>query len=339
MGLGETNETPPPIRPATPSSEPDERPTVAQTGISADQGTTVRLPDRGDLDSTQEAAVLDDFDEDDDEPPGPPPGTLPAPRRRRGWLVVLAVLLLGSAALVARYALPKSAPAPGAAPPPATGAPRPSPVITGEIIPPTGATPVLTLPARPADALGPWAAQVGPVAGIPPVALQAYGYAQLSVESTNPQCHLTWTTLAGIGEVESQHGQKGGAVLSPTGRSIPPILGPPLDGNGGRPVVADTDAGAFDGDPKFDHAMGPLGILPSAWKLYAIDADADGILDPYDIDDAALAMGRLLCAGGDDMSGLDGWTKAIGRQHAGQAYATSVFNSADSYGQRTRSIG
>ena len=217
---------------------------------------------------------LDDQPRHDGPPPQPPTVAAPRPRRHRWWLALLAVLLIGSGVLVARYALPKSAPSPGAAPPPATGRAQPAPVISGEIIPPTGGNPVITVPARPADALSDWAAQVAPAAQIPLVALQAYGYAQLSLEGTAPQCHLSWTTLAGIGQVESQHGQLSGAVLSPTGRSIPPILGPPLDGTQGRALVNDTDAGAFDGDPKWDHAMGPLGILPGAWKQFAIDADA-----------------------------------------------------------------
>jgi hypothetical protein len=340
MGLGETDDSPPPVRPPAFLPDPDERPTGAQPGSAADQGTTVRLPDPDDLGATQESAVLDD--DDDEEPPLPPAPAqpVPAPTRNRWWLAVLAVVLIGSGVLVARYVLPKSAPSRGAMPPGpvATRTLPPTPAISGEIIPPTGGNPIVTVPARPADALSGWAAQVAPVAQIPLVALQAYGYAQLSLEGTAPLCHLSWTTLAGIAEVESDHGQRG-AVLSPTGRSIPPILGPALDGAGGRALVNDTDAGAFDGDPKWDHAMGPLGILPGAWKVYAIDADADGILDPYDVDDAALAMGRLLCAGGDDMSGLDGWTKAVGRQHTGDAYAQSVFNAADSYGQRTRNVG
>jgi hypothetical protein len=338
MGLGETGDSPPPVEPPASLPDPDESPTIAQPGSVADQRTTVRLPDRDDLGATQESAGLDD---DEPPPPAAPAQPVPAPRRNRWWLAVLAVVLIGSGVLVARYVLPKSAPSRGAAPPgpAATGTLHPTPAPSGEIIPPTGGNPVVTVPARPADALSSWAAQVAPVAQIPLVALQAYGYAQLSLEGTAPQCHLSWTTLAGIAEVESDHGQRGGAVLSPTGRSIPPILGPPLDGTGGRALVNDTDAGAFDGDPKWDHAMGPLGILPSAWKVYAIDADADGILDPYDVDDASLAVGRLLCAGGDNMSGLDGWTKAVGRQHTGSAYAQSVFNAADSYGQRTRNVG
>ena len=239
MGLGETDDTPPPLRPPTPLPEPDERPTIAQPEPAADKTTTVRFADSSDLGATVESAVLADDDLDDDlddqprhdgPPPQPPTVAAPRPRRHRWWLALLAVLLIGSGVLVARYALPKSAPSPGAAPPPATGRAQPAPVISGEIIPPTGGTPVITVPARPADALSDWAAQVAPAAQIPLVALQAYGYAQLSLEGTAPQCHLSWTTLAGIGQVESHHGQLGGAVLSPTGRSIPPILGPPLDG-------------------------------------------------------------------------------------------------------------
>jgi hypothetical protein len=328
MGLGETDDVPPPVRPAAP--DPDD-------GSEPPDGTTVRLPDHNDLEETQEAAVLVDDDDHDEPPISPPAG---ARRRIRWWLILLAVALIGSSALVAKYALPKAAPPqPGAAPPPATAAPLPTSNTSGPgLIPPTGAEPPRTPPARPADALASWAAQVSPIAQVPAVALQAYGYAQLSMASTSPQCHLTWTTLAGIGEVESQHGQSGGAVLQPNGRSVPPILGPPLDGKDGRLLVNDTDAGAFDGDPIFDHAMGPMGILPSAWKVYAIDADNDGILDPYDIDDSSLAMARLLCSGGDDLA-TDGWTKAIGRQHQGSAYAKAVFDAADSYGQRTRNIG
>ena len=41
------------------------------------------------------------------------------------------------------------------------------------------------------------------------------------------------------------------------------------------------------------------------WRAYASDADDNQILDPYDIDDASLAMARLLCSGGEDLSQLD----------------------------------
>ena len=97
------------------------------------------------------------------------------------------------------------------------------------------------------------------------------------------------------------------------------MVGPLLDGKGGRALVRDTDAGAYDGDATYDRAIGPLLLMPSVWNAYAADADADGVLDPYDIDDAALAVGRMLCTGAEDLNRLPGWTAAVGRLHAGRA--------------------
>jgi membrane-bound lytic murein transglycosylase B len=174
---------------------------------------------------------------------------------------------------------------------------------------------------------------------VPAVAIQAYGYAELFTQNQDPSCHLRWSTLAGIGEVESGHGQAEGAVLQATGRSAPILMGPLQDGKGGRALVNDTDAGAFDGDATYDRALGPLRLMPTQWREFGIDADADGIVDPFDLDDASLAMARLLCAGDDDMSQLAGWNKAIARHHPGDAYAGSIFKAANSYGQRTRDIG
>ncbi len=84
--------------------------------------------------------------------------------------------------------------------------------------------------------------------------------------------------------------------------------------------------------------MGPLRIMPGLWRLHAIDADGDAILDPYDIDDAALALARLLCSGDDDLSVLTGWRAGLARYHAGASYRASVFQVADDYGRRTRTI-
>lgn len=168
--------------------------------------------------------------------------------------------------------------------------------------------------------------------------MAAYGYAQLLLQRSDPGCHLGWTTLAGIGEVASRHGRADGATLQDSGRSLPTVVGPLLNGKSGQPLVKDTDAGAYDGDATFDRAMGPLLIMPALWRAHASDADADGILDPYDIDDAALAVGKILCAGNEDLNDLAGWKAAIGRHTSGETFAKAVFSAADSYGQRTARI-
>jgi membrane-bound lytic murein transglycosylase B len=251
--------------------------------------------------------------------------------------LIIFVVLLVAGAVAGSVVVPGAGPNPGAAPPASAAAPglttpvpeEPSP--TGPHLP--------TPPVRPADQLASWAQRIGGVLNVPAVAIQAYGYAQLATLNTDPSCHLSWTTVAAVGEVESQHGQVGGAVLQSNGRSAPLVVGAVLDGKNGQALVNDTDAGAFDGDTTYDRAMGPLGLTPTVWRAYGIDADADGILDPYDIDDASLALARLLCSGAEDLSQRAGWDAAIARQHTGSTYAKSVFTSADSYGQRTKNMG
>ncbi len=266
-------------------------------------------------------------------PPAEKPSTRPALRTAAVALVLLVALLIAGG-LIGRLTAPRT---PGvAAAPTSTG---PGAVIA--TVPPIAPAPASAPPTaltRPADALAPWASRVGVVLDVPAIAVQAYGYAQLVLQSAAPNCHLGWTTLAGIGEIASHHGQAGGAVLDRGGRSSPPVVGPLLDGRDGRALVADTDAGAFDADPNYDRAMGPMLLLPAVWRLYATDGDDDQIQDPYDIDDASVAVGRLLCSGGEDLKQLSGWTAAIARLQPGEEYARTVFQAADSYGQRSRNI-
>lgn len=76
---------------------------------------------------------------------------------------------------------------------------------------------------RPADQLREWAEKRAAALGIPVIALEAYAYAARVAEVENPKCHLAWTTLAGIGRVESHHGTYRGATIAPNGDVSPPI--------------------------------------------------------------------------------------------------------------------
>jgi membrane-bound lytic murein transglycosylase B len=168
------------------------------------------------------------------------------------------------------------------------------------------------------------------------VAVQAYGYAELVAARTAPNCHLSWTTVAAIGKVESAHGSANGAVLGADGAVQPPIYGLPLDGKGGRQLIRDTDQGVLDGDPTFDRAVGPMQFIPSTWQQMAVDADNSGAADPNDIDDAALAAALYLCQGGRDLARADAWWDAILSYNAVRPYAQDVFDAANDYGQRSR---
>jgi membrane-bound lytic murein transglycosylase B len=168
------------------------------------------------------------------------------------------------------------------------------------------------------------------------VAVEAYGYAELVVGRTTPACHLSWTTIAALGKIESAHGSANGAVLGADGSVQPPIYGLPLDGKGGRQLVRDTDQGTMDGDTTYDRAIGPLQFIPATWNAYKVDADNNGIADPNDIDDAALTAAVYLCQGGRDMSKADSWWDAILSYNAVRPYAQRVFDAANDYGHRSR---
>ncbi|GGQ90470.1 hypothetical protein GCM10010168_01990 [Actinoplanes ianthinogenes] len=195
---------------------------------------------------------------------------------------------------------------------------------------------------RPADTLAAWAQTIGTKVGIPVVAVQAYGYAELVTTRTTPTCHLTWTTLAAIGKVASAHGSANGAVLGVDGVARPGIVGLPLDGQGGRPLVADSDQGTLDQDTSFDREVGPMKMTPGTWTANAVDADRNGATEINDIDDAALATASALCkdAKGSprDLSRADSWWDAVLTLNNGalRPSAQKVFEAANEYGRDSR---
>ena len=107
--------------------------------------------------------------------------------------------------------------------------------------------------------LAPMVAPVRPGADIPPNALLAYTRAAAMCPG------LSWSVLAGVGEVESDHGRS----------SLP---------------------GVRDG-ANAAGAEGPMQMLPATFAAYAVGASGRSP-DPYDMGDATVAAARLLCADG-----------------------------------------
>lgn len=196
--------------------------------------------------------------------------------------------------------------------------------------PSTGPTPISPMPVIPADPT--WTATTAARVGIPARALQAYAAAALTVTSQQPECGLGWNTLAALGEIESAHGMHSGGVLRADGRPDPPIRGIALDGTASA-AIADTDDGRLDGDAVWDRAIGPLQFIPSTWQRWGADANGDGVADPNQIDDAALAAGRALCAAG-EMTSAGGWRRAVFSYNHLESYVDEVAVVANAYAQR-----
>ncbi|HZL01516.1 MAG TPA: lytic transglycosylase domain-containing protein [Cellulomonas sp.] len=177
-----------------------------------------------------------------------------------------------------------------------------------------------------------WVAAIAQATGIPAVALRAYADASLTVGVEQPRCRLGWSTLAAIGGIESGHGAHGGSTLREDGTTTVPILGPALDGRPGFAAIrATAQSTAWHGDPTWDHAVGPLQMLPSTWLRWRADGDGNGSDDPNDIDDAALGAARYLCASGADLTGATGWHDAVFSYNHSEQYVADVLGAANRY--------
>src|SRR4051812_40554343 len=165
------------------------------------------------------------------------------------------------------------------------------------------------------------------VGGIPPVAAGAYVKAARHVAATDPSCGLKWWLVAGIGFVESGHAASGGSHTPGwNGIARPPIIGPVLDGSGGFAAIHDTDRGAYDGDRRWDRAVGPMQFLPSTWRTWGQNNGRLG--NPENIVNAADATARYLCASGGD----------LGTPH-GMALAVFSYNHSFDYVRLVMSVG
>lgn len=167
--------------------------------------------------------------------------------------------------------------------------------------------------------------------GIPTAALSAYQRAETVINAADRTCALTWQLIAAIGRVESNHGRFGGSVLSPEGLATPGIYGVALDGRDGVALISDTDGGQFDRDVTFDRAVGPLQFIPSTWAVAGVDADGDGVRNPQDVDDAALAAAVYLCSGAEELSTDSAMRSAVLRYNNSVAYVDLVMRVMQNY--------
>ncbi|MEU5142040.1 lytic transglycosylase domain-containing protein [Streptomyces sp. NPDC021139] len=172
-------------------------------------------------------------------------------------------------------------------------------------------------------------------AGIPATVLDAYKQAESELRRTKPGCNLPWQLLAAIGKVES--GQARGGRVDAGGTTIGRIIGPQLDGNGFA-LIKDTDNGVYDGNSRYDNAVGPMQFIPSTWAWAGRDANGDGKEDPNNVYDAALAAGHYLCRNGWDLSDQADLNRAILSYNNSQDYLNTVLSWLEHYRRGTHEI-
>ncbi|WP_197058320.1 lytic transglycosylase domain-containing protein, partial [Modestobacter caceresii] len=167
--------------------------------------------------------------------------------------------------------------------------------------------------------------------GIPSTALTAYQRAA----GLSADCGISWTLIAAIGRVESNHGRFAGATLHTDGLSSPPIIGIPLDGTNNTARILDSDDGLLDGDTVYDRAVGPMQFIPTTWAMYDSDGNGDGRRDPFNINDAAVATGKYLCAAGGDLSTPEGQSRAVFAYNHSDSYVATVLGLSATYAGTT----
>jgi hypothetical protein len=139
--------------------------------------------------------------------------------------------------------------------------------------------------------------------------------------------------LAGIGKVESAHAS--GGRVDATGLTRGPILGPVLDGGPGMAAISDTDQGRYDGNTSWDRAVGPMQFIPGTWAVFGADGNGDGVKDPHNVFDAALAAGEYLCSGGADLRSPLGLVQAVLRYNHSMDYVSTVLRWMQTYSNLT----
>ncbi|HEX6352158.1 lytic transglycosylase domain-containing protein [Actinophytocola sp.] len=164
--------------------------------------------------------------------------------------------------------------------------------------------------------------------GIPASMYDAYQSAADTLATTQPNCNLDWSLLASIGRIESNHAR--GGKVNENGDTVPQILGPVLNG-GGFAAIRDSDGGRYDGDNRWDRAVGAMQFIPSTWSAYKADGNGDGEMSPHNVFDATVAAGKYLCSGGLDMSNPQDRAAAVFRYNHSDSYVATVLLWADAY--------
>ena len=155
---------------------------------------------------------------------------------------------------------------------------------------------------------------------IPQSALEAY-------QNAGKATGIDWVYLAGIGKVETSHGTYAGSKPDTNGNVRPKIIGIALNGSNGTRAIRDTDNGSYDNDRTWDRAVGPMQFIPTTWEAMKRDGNGDGVQDPHNLYDTAMAAAYYLKRSGAPQN----MRQAIFAYNNADWYVDKVMAAADSY--------
>ncbi len=163
-----------------------------------------------------------------------------------------------------------------------------------------------------------WVDDVADWLDIPRRAMYAYATATVTLGDEQPDCHLSWVTLAGVGRTTTDHGRVNDGTVSEDGTMSEPI----------DTVEVRDFAGDLVSAPG---AAGPLQLSPEVWESFQA-SPTGGTPDIQNIDDAALTAGRAMCADGRDLSDGDGWLDGVSVLQDEPLFLHRVLATANIYG-------
>ncbi len=192
--------------------------------------------------------------------------------------------------------------------------------------------------------------------GIPEHAARAYAKAMELIAGIEPGCAIDVAYLAGFGFMESGHGTvavdpvtgepdrpppRAPVTWDPaTGESRPRIFGALLDGSGAggnvtpRPnTLSPADRSFYGQDEPYLRAVGPTQFMPATWEGVrpVADGNGDGVADPFNYYDGALATAVKACRDGGGLAGEADQRRAALAYNGSPSYAAGVLAKAAEY--------
>lgn len=216
------------------------------------------------------------------------------PRRSRVPVIVAAVVVAAAALGAAIGFAPKEQPKPEAAAVQSPAAPTPPPSSSAPAKMPQEQAKVPQQPGQEFDA---WVSKTSGWLDIPLRAMTGYAKTTVALSKEQPNCRLSWVTLAAIGKTATDHGRATGSNLNADGVMTAPIA-----------TIEVRDF--YNRLVSVANASGPMQLAPSIWSQFQASASG-GKANPQNIDDATLTAGRALCAGGRDLSQGQTWWNAV----------------------------